>query len=57
MKTYDEMDSERLVLDSLYEDYQILTADGQTEVLLSGKEMEINEQRKKLGDILIKIST
>ena len=53
---YDEMDSEKLILDSLYEDYQILIADGQSENLLQRKEMEINEQRNKLGNILIQIS-
>ena len=43
----------KINLDSLYEDYQILIADGQSENLLERKEMEITEQRNKLGNILI----
>ena len=38
---YDEMDSEKLILDSLYEDYQILIADGQVKIYYNVKKWKL----------------
>ena len=56
MRTYDELDSEKMVLDALYEDYAILKEEFKPISALESKEREIHKYRKQIGDLLLKIS-
>ena len=56
MRTYDELDSEKMILDALYEDYAILKTEFKPISALESKEREIHKYRKQVGDLLLKIS-
>ena len=56
MRTYDELDSEKMILDALYEDYAILKEEFKPISALESKEREIHKYRKQVGDLLLKIS-